>query len=486
MFTNEKINVLLIEDEPFDVRRVKNSIKPFEEKIIIKNIVSDGKEALHILSSSKEDFNVVIMDFQIAGGLMGEALIQKIKEIDSSIQIIVITKMTINITDFNFANRLIKAGAYWYCTKYPGDIEDYIYQPTDFIISIFNAFEKCILERERARSNQKFMKTVNDILLQKKIIGEHSSMIKLKEALLKYSASNVNMLIRGASGTGKELVAYNLHYNSNRKFENFVPINCGGLPHDLVESELFGYEKGAFTGADKKKLGLFEIANRGTIFLDEVTELPLNAQVKLLRVIQEGEIEKIGRTEKIKVDVRIIAATNRNIEEEVKAKRFREDLYYRLNVVPIHVPELKFRRSDIPILMEYFMNSQRLDMLKDKPQIDDDAMQIFINYDWPGNVRELKNVTQRFFFFDEDRITPHIAKLAIGAFDIYEEDKDEFQGIRFKLDEEIPTLRDVEKLVREKYFRFIRDNSTSDSDAAKKLGLAPPNYHRMAKEIGLK
>ncbi|HRI48085.1 MAG TPA: response regulator, partial [Ignavibacteriaceae bacterium] len=135
MFTNEKINVLLIEDEPFDVRRVKNSIKPFEEKIIIKNIVSDGKEALHILSSSKEDFNVVIMDFQIAGGLMGEALIQKIKEIDSSIQIIVITKMTINITDFNFANRLIKAGAYWYCTKYPGDIEDYIYQPTDFIIS---------------------------------------------------------------------------------------------------------------------------------------------------------------------------------------------------------------------------------------------------------------------------------------------------------------------------------------------------------------
>lgn len=486
MFTNEKINVLLIEDEPFDVRRVKNSIKPFEEKIIIKNIVSDGKEALHILSSSKEDFNVVIMDFQIAGGLMGEALIQKIKEIDSSIQIIVITKMTINITDFNFANRLIKAGAYWYCTKYPGDIEDYIYQPTDFIISIFNAFEKCILERERARSNQKFMKTVNDILLQKKIIGEHSSMIKLKEALLKYSVSNVNMLIRGASGTGKELVAYNLHYNSNRKFENFVPINCGGLPHDLVESELFGYEKGAFTGADKKKLGLFEIANRGTIFLDEVTELPLNAQVKLLRVIQEGEIEKIGRTEKIKVDVRIIAATNRNIEEEVKAKRFREDLYYRLNVVPIHVPELKFRRSDIPILMEYFMNSQRLDMLKDKPQIDDDAMQIFINYDWPGNVRELKNVTQRFFFFDEDRITPHIAKLAIGAFDIYEEDKDEFQGIRFKLDEEIPTLRDVEKLVREKYFRFIRDNSTSDSDAAKKLGLAPPNYHRMAKEIGLK
>jgi DNA-binding NtrC family response regulator len=486
MFTNEKINVLLIEDEAFDVRRVINSIKPFETQILIKNIVSDGKEALQIITSAKEDFHLVIMDFQIAGGLMGEALIHKIKELDSSIQIIVITKMTINITDFNFANRLLQAGAFWYCTKYPGDIEDYIYQPTDFIISIFNAYEKCILERERARSNQKFMKTVQDILNQKRIVGEHPSMVKLKEALLKYSASNVNMLIRGASGTGKELVAYNLHYNSNRKFENFVPINCGGLPHDLVESELFGYEKGAFTGADKKKLGLFEIAHKGTIFLDEVTELPLNAQVKLLRVIQEGEIEKIGRTEKIKVDVRIIAATNRNIEEEVKAKRFREDLYYRLNVVPINVPELKFRRTDIPILMEYFMNSQKLDMRKDKPIIEDDALKIFINYDWPGNVRELKNVTQRFFFFDDEIITPHVAKLAIGAFDIYEVDKDEFQGVRFNLDEDVMTLRDIEKTVREKYFKFIRDNSSSDSDAAKKLGLAPSNYHRMAKELGIK
>jgi len=198
-------------------------------------------------------------------------------------------------------------------------------------------------------------------------------------------------------GTGKELVAFNIHYTSDRKYENFVIINCGSLPSQLVESELFGYEKGAFTGADKKKLGLFEIANHGTIFLDEITELPLPAQVKLLRVIQEGEIEKIGRTEKIKVDVRIIAATNRNVEEEVKEKRFREDLYYRLNVLPIFVPDLKKRVTDIPLLIDYFLSSISIDMSKDKPEIPDETMKVFLNYEWPGNVRELKNVVEYAF-----------------------------------------------------------------------------------------
>ncbi len=208
-------------------------------------------------------------------------------------------------------------------------------------MSLFNAYEKSLLERERYRSQLKLRRNVEDILFQKQIIGESPIMKELKEEINRFAKSNVNTLIRGASGTGKELVAYNIHYRSDRKYENFVIINCGSLPSQLVESELFGYEKGAFTGADKKKPGLFEIAHHGTIFLDEVTELPLSAQVKLLRVIQDGEIEKIGRTEKIKVDVRIIAATNRNIEEEVKEKRFREDLYYRLNVLPIFVPDLK-------------------------------------------------------------------------------------------------------------------------------------------------
>jgi DNA-binding NtrC family response regulator len=487
MFNENRIKVLLIEDEEFDVRRVQKTISPFLDQITITHIVSNGKDAIEILKDENNIFDVVIMDFQIAGGMMGQELIQKIKEIDSSIQIIVITKMTINITDYNFANKLIKAGAYWYCTKYPGDIEEYIYQPTDFIISIFNAYEKCKLERERLKSNQKLIRNINEILLQKKIIGESPLIVKLRDEIKKYSSGNLVVLIKGASGTGKELVAYNIHYNSSRKFENFIPINCGSIPNDLVESELFGYEKGAFTGADKRKSGLFEIANNGTIFLDEITELPLSAQVKLLRVIQDGELEKIGRTEKIKVDVRIIAATNRNIEEEVKAKRFREDLYYRLNVVPIEVPELKYRPGDIPLLIDYFMSQLSIDMGKEKPFIDAGTYEILLAYDWPGNVREIINVVQRFLFTDEKIITPHIAQRALGLLiesNILETKR--FEGIKFSREGEILPLKQMEKMIREKYFMFVRQNSSSDTEAAKKLGLAPPNYYRMAKELGLK
>ena len=485
IFEGKKINLLLIEDEDYDVRRIKNTIAPFEDRIKINNIVSNGIAALEMIQNNKGNYDVVIMDYQIAGGLMGEELIKKLKEVDSTIQIIVITKMTINITDYNFANRLMKAGAFWYCTKYPGDIEDYIYQPTDFVMSVFNAFEKCLLERERNRSYQKLHRNVEDILILKKIVGESLIMAELKEEIQKFAHSNVNTLIRGASGTGKELVAYNIHYRSDRRYENFVIINCGSLPSQLVESELFGYEKGAFTGADKKKLGLFEIANNGTIFLDEITELPLPAQVKLLRVIQDGEIEKIGRTEKIKVDVRIIAATNRNVEEEVREKRFREDLYYRLNVLPIYVPDLKKRASDIPLLIDYFLSNISIDMGKEKPEIPEETMKIFMGYEWPGNVRELKNVVQRILFSSQARITPMLANRALG---ISEESKpsNEFGfGDIFNVDNIVP-LKDMEKVLRERYFKFVRINSDSDTDAAKKLGLAPPNYYRMAKELGLK
>jgi len=479
----KKIHVLLIEDEEYDVRRVRNTVKPFNERIEILNIVSDGKSALALLRNGKSNYDVVVMDFQIAGGEMGEVLIQKIKELDHSLQIIVITKMTINITDYNFANSLIKAGAFWYCTKYPVDIEEYIYQPTDFVMSIFNAYEKCSLERERLKSNQKLIRNIEDILIQKKIVGESPSVQKLKEDIKKFAQSNVNTLIKGASGTGKELVAYNIHFNSQRKFENFVIINCGSLPNDLVESELFGYEKGAFTGADRKKLGLFEIANNGTVFLDEITELPLPAQVKILRVIQDGEIEKIGRTEKLKVDVRIIAATNRDIEEEVKAKRFREDLYYRLNVLPIFVPDLKYRKEDIPVLAEHFMTSISIDMVKDKPSVQNEAMKLLTDYDWPGNVRELKNVVQRLLFSDEKIITPPLVKYALG---INWKEKDNNIIREFFNSSKILSLREMEIYLRQKYFQFIRENSESDTEAAGKLGLAPSNYHRMAKELGLK
>lgn len=482
---DDKINILLIEDEDFDVRRVFNTIAPFEGSIQINNIVSNGKDALEILARDENSYHIVIMDYQIAGGLMGEALIRKIKEINQTIQIIVITKMTLNVTDFNFAQRLLSAGAFWYCTKYPGDIENYIYQPTDFVLSIFNAFEKCKLERERNRSNQKLNNNVEEILRQKRIVGESEPIIKLRDEITKLSQNDFNVLIRGASGTGKELVAYNIHYRSPRRFENFVVINCGSIPTDLVESELFGYEKGSFTGADKRKMGLFEVAHNGTVFLDEVTELPLQSQSKLLRVIQSGEIEKIGRTEKINVNVRVICATNKNIEEEVKNKRFREDLYYRLNVLPVLVPRLKDRKNDVLLLADYFLSMMSIDMIKPKPTLDDSAKDELLRYDFPGNVRELKNVIQRLLFQDENNISRTHVRAALGMFSFQENSDGEIDFGKLYGREPL-TLREMENIIREKYFLFIRGMSNSDAEAARILGLAPSNYHRMAKDLGLK
>lgn len=484
MIAEEKIKILLIEDEDFDMRRVENTIKPFSDKIQIVDVVSDGKSAIELLEKRKNYYDVAIMDFQIAGGLRGEHLIKKLKDIDTTLQIIVITKMTINVTDYDFAHNLIEAGAFWYCTKYPGDIEDYIYQPTDFILSIFNAFERKKLLREKQKQNQKLYNNVENILASKKIIGISEIANKLREQTLKFANSNAPILITGSSGTGKELIAYNLHYLSNRKFENFIPINCGSIPDQLIESELFGYEKGAFTGADKGKPGLFELANNGTIFLDEVSELPLSAQVKLLRVLQDGEVEKIGRTEKIKVNVRIISATNKNLENEIKEKRFREDLYYRLNVVPIFVPPLKNRKEDIHYLIDYFMNEFAIDMGKDVPVITEDAMKFLMNYEWPGNIRELKNLVQRLLFFEEKIIDENLIEHALGK-----KHSDEYtyiDGISFNSPEGILPLKQMEKMFREKYFNYVRQRSESDSEAAKKLGLAPPNYYRMCKELGLK
>ena len=483
MLSTDKIKILVIEDEEYDVRRIKNTIKPFNEKIEIQDVFSEGSGAINFLENHKVD--VVIMDFQIHGGLKGEKLIRKIKEIDETIQIIVVTKMTMNITDFDFANKLLEAGAMWYCSKYPSDIDDYIYQPTDFILSIYNAYEKRKLQRAQRNSAQKLQKNIQDLLENKRIIGDSKAMQRLQKQIITCANSDVNVLILGASGTGKELVAVNIHYNSSRKFENFVPINCGSLPDHLVESELFGFEKGSFTGASNRKKGFFEIAHNGTVFLDEISELPLPAQTKLLRVIQEGEIDKIGRTGKIKVDVRVIAASNKDLRKEVTEKRFREDLFYRLNVVYINVPSLNEKKEDIPALLSHFMDYYSQKMKLKLPVIEQAAINVFQNYDWPGNVRQLQNVVQRLLFMKEDNIDTYAAQIALGI------PPSSSNSIDFNLQDilkkhQMKSWHEMELNFQAEYFRFVRDNSSSDADAARILGLAPPNYHRMCKRLGIK
>lgn len=485
MLFTQTIHLMLIEDEEYDVRRIRNTLKPLADRVLIRDVVASGAAALALLEKAPQDYDVIIMDFQISGGLMGETLIRKIKAIDASLQIIIVTKMTAHMTDFDFAGHLLEAGAMWYCTKYPGDIEEYIYQPTDFLLSIFNAYEKNRLEKERRRSERKLENRISDIMESKQLIGHSSALQTLQKEITQCAAGDAHILIRGPSGTGKELVANHIHYSSRRRLENLVTVNCASLPENLIESELFGYEKGSFTGATGKKPGLFELAHRGSIFLDEISELPLPAQSKLLRVLQEGEIDKIGRTDKIKVDVRVLSATNISLEKAVEEQRFRRDLYYRLTVVMVDVPPLSQRREDIPLLLEHFllMFSRRED--KAAPELTAEALQRLLQYDWPGNIRELQNVVQRMLYIGESTISLAAAERALGlAGQESASEGDPWRRCWSK--ERILPWRDMEREFRSRYFAFIREQCSTDAEAARLLGLAPPNYHRMCKEIGLK
>ncbi len=278
----------------------------------------------------------------------------------------------------------MKKGAYDYISK-PFKIED------------IQRIVKNALEKRKLAAENRFLKTaLNDRFQISNIIGKSESIQKIFDLVEKVAQSRATILITGESGTGKELIAKAIHFNGNRKNYPFVSINCGAMPENLLESELFGYEKGAFTSADSMKLGLMESASKGSFFFDEVGDAPLSTQVKLLRVLQENEIMRLGGTQPIPVDLRIIAATNSNLSSLVENKSFREDLYYRLNVIPIHLPPLRERREDIPDLVEFFIGKYNTRHNKAHIQgIDPDALKVFERYPWPGNVRELENVIER-------------------------------------------------------------------------------------------
>ena len=245
------------------------------------------------------------------------------------------------------------------------------------------------------------------------LIGESPIMVSLKQMIARVASSNAWILISGENGTGKELVAQNIHYLSNRAGRPLVEVNCAAIPKELIESELFGYEKGAFTGADKAKKGKFDFANGGTLFLDEIGDMSLEAQAKILRILQERNFYRVGGEEPIEVDVRVIAATNKNLEEEIKAGRFREDLYYRLNVVPLRVAPLRHRRQDVPLLAEYFGDQFLRNNGYRRKAFSDDAMAQMQSYAWPGNVRELRNFVERVYILTPgDYVDVHDLKFA--------------------------------------------------------------------------
>ena len=368
-----KDKILLADDE--------QSMREFLEIMFKKegyhvSLASNGEEVLKL--AEKEIFDLVLLDIRMPR-LDGISVLKKLKAISPETIVIMITAYASADT----AIKAMKEGAYDYITK-PFKVEE-------IKLIIKNALEKKNLQQENILLKQ----VVRDRYHFDNIIGQSSKMLALYDLLEKVAPTKTNILITGESGTGKELVAKAMHYNSPRKDKPFVTLNCGAIPESLIESELFGHMKGAFTDAIATKKGLFELADEGTIFLDEISELPLLMQVKLLRVLQDREFKRVGGTEDIRVDVRIISATNKDLEEGVREKRFREDLFYRLNVIQIKIPPLREKREDIPPLTTHFLKKYSEELNKNMSTISPEALRILLNYDYPGNVRELQNIIER-------------------------------------------------------------------------------------------
>jgi two-component system response regulator PilR (NtrC family) len=340
------------------------------------SLASNGDEVLKLVE--KDIFDLALLDIRMPK-LDGITALKKIKAISPETIVIIITAYASADT----AIKAMKEGALDYITK-PFKVEE-------IKLIIKNALEKKNLQEENILLKQ----VVRDRYHFGNIIGQSPKMSDLYDLLAKVAPTKTNILITGESGTGKELVAKAIHYNSPRKEKPFVTLNCGAIPESLIESELFGHMKGAFTDAIATKKGLFELADEGTIFLDEISELPLPMQVKLLRVLQDKEFKRVGGTEDIQVDVRIISATNKDLEEEVKKKLFREDLFYRLNVIQIKLPPLRERKEDIPFLAIHFLKRYSEELNKNISNISPEALHILLNYEYPGNVRELQNIIER-------------------------------------------------------------------------------------------
>jgi two-component system response regulator AtoC len=367
-----KHNLLLIEDDKIMRVTLTDFLREKSHEVVACSFGADG-----ITSFNKEEFSLVISDVMLPD-MNGLAILKKIKEKDPNAAVIIITAYG-TIKD---AVEALKLGAFDYITK-------------PFALEEFNLIINRALEvKELREENIRLKKNLSECFSFPNIIGDSPEMNKVYELISKVSKIDSTVLILGESGTGKELVASTIHYQSNRREGPFIKVNCAALPENLVESELFGVEKGAFTGADRKKPGRFERADKGTIFLDEIGELTAGIQTKLLRVLQDGSFERVGGTKTLKVDVRVITATNKDLEREVQREGFREDLYYRLNVIPIRMPALRERKEDISPLIDSFLANYNCAFGK-KVTLSSDVIKDLFDYDYPGNVRELKNILER-------------------------------------------------------------------------------------------
>lgn len=416
----------------------------------------DGMSAIKAVEN--ESFDLVLMDIRM-GDIDGIEAMREIKKSSPSVPVIMMTAYA----SIKTAVAALKSGAYDYLTK-PLDIEE-LKILVQKALEHYRLHEENILLKERLADRFDFSQ----------IIGKSRPMKALFETLSMIAPSDATVLIYGESGTGKELVANAIHQNSPRARKPFIKVSCAALPETLLESELFGHERGAFTGALTRKAGRFQLANQGAIFLDEVGEMSWATQVKLLRVLQEREFEPLGSTKTIQVDIRVIAATNKDLEAEVREGRFREDLFYRLNVVPIHLPPLRERKEDIPLLAESFFQQYKAARQSPIKGFLPKTLDIMMRYDWPGNIRELENAVERALL------------LCRGEYIAPEDLPPNVQGAR---DQDRPMvsvpygmkLKDVE---REVILQALADSHGNRTQTARILGISRKTLQNKLKEYGL-
>ena len=429
----------VLKDEGYDVEEAK-----------------DGVQALKQIESDPPD--VVLLDIWMPG-MDGIETLERIKTQTPNLPVIIIS----GHANIELAVKATKLGAY-----------DFIEKPLSLekvLLAVNHALLYSKLEQENRALRQQVQRKYE-------IVGSSPEILQLKEQIKIVGPTNGWVLIAGENGTGKELVAREIHQTSLRADKPFVEVNCAAIPEELIESELFGHEKGSFTGALTKRRGKFDLANEGTIFLDEIADMSLKTQAKILRILQEQKFERVGGAEMIFVDVRVIAATNRDLRGEIQKGLFREDLYYRLNVIPIAVPPLRERKSDIAILVEHFIGEFCLENNKETKKISPEAMDLLVSYSWPGNVRELKNVVERMVIMSrgpmiEDKDVPDPVREQPKA-------PPEFSFLEFNL------LKDARREFEKRFImKKLTENDENISKTAELIGIERSNLHRKIKSYAI-
>lgn len=452
MSKDEKSLILVVDDDTAHRTMLKTLLSGWGYLI---EEADDGSTAIEKVED--QVYDLILMDIRMVK-ISGIEALKEIMRINPAIPIIIMTAYS----SVETAVEALKSGAYDYLTK-PLDFDE-------LRITISRAMDHTQLKME----NRLLKESVGSHFDRRNIIGRSPVMVNLLETVAQVAPSEATVLISGDSGTGKEMIAGAIHYNSPREKSPFIKINCAAITETLLESELFGHEKGAFTGAYRKKEGKFRLAHGGSIFLDEISEMPMSMQVKLLRVLQEREITRVGGEEVIRVDVRVIAATNKDLVKEIENSRFREDLYYRLNVVELKMPPLHDRKEDIPLLAQHFLTGFAEKNHKTLKGFTPKAMDSLVKYEWPGNVRELMNAVERCVVLSTGEYIDE------GHLPFFTEDDDSIDLTISGIPGDLP-LEEVEKAT---ILNTLQSTEGNKSEAARRLGITRKTLHKKLKKYG--